>query len=243
MNSFKSLRKDNNRLEKKLARENKDLYTDMIVYLRSSSLYNEKVEEIRQDLLYMFLDSQQNQENIHARIGDDPKQFCDEIIDCAPRKTKLESILEVIEIIAIDTLMLMMVIFFISPDALNRILHLFSGQDMSQMVHIPIVSVLVYITILLVTLISGTHMVHSIFSSCHKHHLNTRIIISIMSGLTAGLMVCILLLFDYENNTFTLPLSILLIAIMISMILLIITSIIIRHLHNKHIQATDTIIS
>jgi len=83
MNDIKKLIKKNYELSKKLNPENDKIYTDILVYLRFSTLDELEAEEIIQDILVMFLDAQQRGEEIESVIGEDYQAFCDSIIESA----------------------------------------------------------------------------------------------------------------------------------------------------------------
>ena len=88
---YRDLKKENNKLERLLSTSNKVIFTDIIIQLRQSKVYEEYIEEIRQDLLGMFLQSQNENKEIHELLGQDLDSFCKEIIENTPKKSKLES--------------------------------------------------------------------------------------------------------------------------------------------------------
>lgn len=85
---------ENNTLEEDLTRENKDVMTDLICYLRSASLSDLEIEQVRKDIIYMLLDGQQHHQDAHAIIGEDYQSFCDEIIDTLPKQTKKQRLFQ-----------------------------------------------------------------------------------------------------------------------------------------------------
>jgi DNA-binding ferritin-like protein (Dps family) len=87
MNDIKKLIKKNYELSKKLNPENDKIYTDILVYLRFSTLDELEAEEVIQDILGMFLEAQQRGEKIEKVIGEGYQAFCDSIIESA-RPTK-----------------------------------------------------------------------------------------------------------------------------------------------------------
>ena len=98
MSELSQLRTENNELEKKLTKENSDLITRMYFYLLSSNLKELEVETIRKDLTGMALEAQQREERFSDAVGEDYKQFCDELIANGRTKSIPAKILEVIEL-------------------------------------------------------------------------------------------------------------------------------------------------
>lgn len=94
MNPEKELRKENNKRDKQLTKENDRLLTDMIVYLHSGNLCEYDVEIIRKELLGMALEAQARNDDLKNVIGDDYKSFCDELMKSGRQKTKYEKALE-----------------------------------------------------------------------------------------------------------------------------------------------------
>ena len=76
----KELNRENNTLDKQIFAENQGVFTDMICYLRGSSLSAYDQERVRRDLTEMVLDAQERGDTLSDVIGGDYKAFCDEII-------------------------------------------------------------------------------------------------------------------------------------------------------------------
>lgn len=74
------LRRENNKLTRKLTHENHQMITNMIVYLRVSRLSDERVEGIRHDILDIAISAQARNEPLDDVFGEDGKTFCDEIL-------------------------------------------------------------------------------------------------------------------------------------------------------------------
>ena len=86
----KKLNEKNNMLDKEISKENQGIFTDMICYLHGSNLSEYDIEIVRQDLTEMVLSAQKRGENIGSVIGNNYKEFCDEVIASIPSKTKME---------------------------------------------------------------------------------------------------------------------------------------------------------
>lgn len=80
MKNVEILRKENIEFGKSLIKENNKVFTDIVCYLRVSNLNEENQEEIISDIIRMFLDCQENDKPIESVIGNDYKQFTDNII-------------------------------------------------------------------------------------------------------------------------------------------------------------------
>ena len=84
----RELLKINNKLEKGILKENNELYTDMIVYIRGSEMTNYDQELVRGDLIQMIIDGQNRGDNIENVIGENYKNICDEIIETMPKRDR-----------------------------------------------------------------------------------------------------------------------------------------------------------
>lgn len=95
--------KNSYELSKKLSAENSKIFTDIVCYLRTSSLDEFQAEESIQDILDMLFSAQQRGEPISNVIGPDYKQFCDNIIENSlKQKFSILSILSILELLLIS---------------------------------------------------------------------------------------------------------------------------------------------
>ncbi len=108
--SLKQLRKKNNNLDKKLSKENQKINLDMIVYLRGSKISERKQEEIREDILDIFLSAQDRGEKAEVFIGEDYKVFMDNIIANTIPMTRQEEVHYWVSIITAVTAALIMIL-------------------------------------------------------------------------------------------------------------------------------------
>ncbi len=90
----KKLNKLNNDLDKLINKENQEVFTNMICYLRGADISDYHQELVRQDLTEMILSAQNRGENIYSVIGDDFKVFCDNIIASLPPKTRKQKMVD-----------------------------------------------------------------------------------------------------------------------------------------------------
>ncbi|MBE6072749.1 MAG: hypothetical protein E7208_12530 [Clostridium butyricum] len=89
MNSMEILRNENFKFSKNLTDKNNEVFTDIVCYLRVSNLNEESQEEIISDILRMFLDCQESDKPIESIIGEDYKQFTDNIISAMNPKVSI----------------------------------------------------------------------------------------------------------------------------------------------------------
>ncbi|EPY2278949.1 DUF1048 domain-containing protein [Clostridium sporogenes] len=93
MNNSKKLVKLTNKLSETLNYTNDETFTNITCYLRASSLSERQCEESIHEILDMFLTAENNNESIENIIGNDPKEFCDEIIESyATKKFSKENV-------------------------------------------------------------------------------------------------------------------------------------------------------
>ncbi|GAB6180366.1 DUF1048 domain-containing protein [Desulfotomaculum defluvii] len=89
---------NNFELSKKLTPENDMIFTDIVCYLRTSSMGALHTEEAIQQILDMFISAQQRGESINQVIGSDYKLFCDSIIENSPKEKLWASFFTFIEL-------------------------------------------------------------------------------------------------------------------------------------------------
>lgn len=90
----KELLKRNNSREKAISDDSKEIYTNMVVYLRGSDLTEYNQEVVREDIIELIIDGQQRGDDIQKVMGGGYKEICDEIIEAMPKKTKKDKITE-----------------------------------------------------------------------------------------------------------------------------------------------------
>jgi len=88
-------RKENFELGKSLTKENNEILTNIVCYLRVSDLTEEDQEEIISDILRMFLDCEAEGKSIASMVGEDYKQYTESIISAVnPNKTVYQKVKE-----------------------------------------------------------------------------------------------------------------------------------------------------
>ena len=94
MTRTKQLMRENNAFERALSPEFNQVLTDMVVYLRSAPVSEYNQELVRRDIGRMFLDAQRRGDSPADVIGEDYRQFCDQVLAEVPRLTVREWVLD-----------------------------------------------------------------------------------------------------------------------------------------------------
>ena len=94
MTRTKQLMRENNAFERALSPEFNQVLTDMVVYLRSAPVSEYNQELVRRDIGRMFLDAQRRGDSPADVIGEDYRQFCDQVLAEVPRLTVGERVLD-----------------------------------------------------------------------------------------------------------------------------------------------------
>jgi DNA-binding ferritin-like protein (Dps family) len=77
----------NNEKRELLTEENKEIYGNMLTYIRMANIAEHHTEEVLMDVLDHLLDAQERGKTAHDVFGKDPKAYCDELIDALPKYT------------------------------------------------------------------------------------------------------------------------------------------------------------
>lgn len=138
MNQLEKLRRENNRQDKLLSKENNTIITDMICYLKASNLCQYDIEIMRKELTGMALETQLKGDKFSAVIGEDYKAFCNNLMRNGSKKTPYKKILEAVHIFIFGIMILYIAeIIFSSANIFS------SGQFLLQITSGFIVSTLV----------------------------------------------------------------------------------------------------
>ncbi|MGX8832666.1 hypothetical protein ACWG0P_00540 [Amedibacillus sp. YH-ame6] len=235
MNKLRALRKTNRQLSKKLDYINKPIYLDISTYLLGSRLYIEKIEETKQDILYIMLEAQDQGVSFDTKLGVSVKNFCDEIIQSSVKKTIFESILEFIRMIAIFSFILFMGILLPLPSNLNNYNMLFSGH--SVILQIPLSVVTYAISYSFIVFFVNVYIIRLLLIILHTHR-HTRILTGVISLFIYFIFTIISFLFFDQNITFTIQMMHALTIFIVSVLAMAITSLWIFYLRKQHIELT-----
>ncbi len=150
MLSVKFIRNENNRLSEKLNKENQEIYTDIVCYLRVSDLTDIQQEEVISDILSMFFDWEKQDKKIKDMIGEDYKRFADDIIVAInPHKSILQKIKEYVVIIieAVCFLLTIDFLFLYLPEIIKGNLSLIYEYSLGMAVRGLIIFIVAVVTV------------------------------------------------------------------------------------------------
>lgn len=106
----KELLRENNAWEKKmLSKENQDVMTDIVVYLRSAPISEYEQELVRRDIAMMLAEGQVDERSAEAVLGDDMQAFCDEVIAAMPKLKRGDHVLASIHDLLLGVLVLLVI--------------------------------------------------------------------------------------------------------------------------------------
>lgn len=145
----KKLNEQNNILDEKINKDNQKVFTDMICYLRGSNMTDYDIEVVRHDLTEMVLSAQQRGESIDAVIGNDYKEFCDEVIANIPSKTKLQKVVDYLDICCWGLSILFAINIVISKDTISIIENIVNRKPVDFSLSVSIGSAISIVFILL----------------------------------------------------------------------------------------------
>ena len=83
----KQLLEENNQREKNLSPEGQKVLTDIVAYLRGTSVPIGEQELVRRDITEMLLEGEQRNQSAQEVIGTDYQAFCDEILAELPKRS------------------------------------------------------------------------------------------------------------------------------------------------------------
>lgn len=94
-NKVKKLRKENNELEENcnLSEQAENALTNIIAYIRGARITEYQQELVRRDITSMIIDGEKRGLSVQEIIGDNYKDFCDNVIAEIPKMTTKEYVL------------------------------------------------------------------------------------------------------------------------------------------------------
>jgi len=106
--------KENLELSKSLTKENNEIFTNIVVYLRMSDLSGAEIEEIISDILRMFLDCQQEDKSIESMVGGkDYKKFTEDIIAAVNPKKNIQKNIQDFIVVIVGSFCIMLTYDFV----------------------------------------------------------------------------------------------------------------------------------
>lgn len=166
MNSMEMLRNENLRFSENLTDRNNKIFTDIVIYLRVSNLNEESQEEIISDILRMFLDCQENDKPIENMIGQDYKQFTDNIILAMNPKVSIMNKVKEYSKIAIMGFCILLTIDFIF-EYLPKMIK--EGFNLNYQYPIELGTIIKYIIIMIVACAIFDYIGKNSFELSKKH--------------------------------------------------------------------------
>lgn len=129
--SVKLLNKENNERDKQLTGDYDLVMTDMVCYLRGADLSDAHIEEVRRDLLDMFIEAKEREEPVETLVGGDYKEFCDNILESVPKKTKKEKFFGGLSTVLLCIGIIGLIKFVISETTIQMIADVITQSDFS----------------------------------------------------------------------------------------------------------------
>ncbi|MEG2786625.1 MAG: hypothetical protein RR942_02300 [Romboutsia sp.] len=204
----RELLRKNNKREKEIHKNNDEIYTDMIVYLRGSDMTSYNQELIREDLIQMIIDGQNRGEDIEKVIGDNYKEICDEIIETMPKKTKIQKIVSTLEL----SLSLIWILGTIS--IIRTIIINFISNDKNWDFALSIGDIINMIIIIFIANIVVEYTCKTAFNATHKN----KIISFLKTWIGCMIVLGIMVISSYYLNTTIINISLILVIIITGII-------------------------
>lgn len=170
MNSrIKKLNEQNNLLDKQISEENQEVFTNMICYLRVSNISEYEIEVVRQDLTEMILSAQSRGENINSLFNGDYKQFCDNVIENLPPKSKKTKTTDALDIICWCLSILFAINIIISKDTLAIMKAFVKNTTVKWNISVSIGSTVSIVLIIVAANVIVNQIMKNAFSKEIKH--------------------------------------------------------------------------
>jgi DNA-binding ferritin-like protein (Dps family) len=127
----KELNKQNNKLDNQISAENQEAFTNIVCYLRGANISEYDQEVVRQDLTEMVLSAQKRGEDIRAVIGEDYKDFCDNVIANLPPKTTIKKVTDFLDIFCWCLSILLTINIVMARETITLIQDLATGRPLN----------------------------------------------------------------------------------------------------------------
>ena len=109
------LRNENNKFEEKLSKETNDVLTDIVVYIRSTSISEYNQERVRRDIGEMLFEGERRGMSAAEIIGDDYKAFCDAVMCEVPKLSKAQRVMTAVQEVLAGVIVLLAIWTVFSP--------------------------------------------------------------------------------------------------------------------------------
>lgn len=109
------LRNENNKFEEKLSKETNDVLTDIVVYIRSTSISEYDQERVRRDIDEMLFEGERRGMSAAEIIGDDYKAFCDAVMCEVPKLSRAQRVMTAVQEVLAGVIVLLAIWTVFSP--------------------------------------------------------------------------------------------------------------------------------
>ena len=181
-NKVKALQKSNNQLDKGIKPENQEIFTSMICYIRGANISLYDQELVRQDLTGMILSAQDRGEDINSVVLGDFKEFCDEVIDNLPARSRKDKVLERVDILCSGVAILGFINLLFSRDLYRIIGELFAGKIVNYQLAVSLGTVISMLVILAASFFIVNLVLKNSFKSAGSYNRKKRMIIGGIAG-------------------------------------------------------------
>ena len=116
------LRNENNKFEEKLSKETNDVMTDIVVYIKSTSISEYDQERVRRDIGEMLFEGERRGMSAAEIIGDDYKAFCDAVMCEVPKLSKAQRVMTAVQEVLAGVIVLLAIwtVFSIPSFSLSK---------------------------------------------------------------------------------------------------------------------------
>ena len=90
----KELLRANNALDAQLNKDNQQVMTNIVVYIRSANISEYEQELVRRDIMHMLLNAQAEGRTAEDVLGEDAQAFCEAVIAALPPRSQKERLLD-----------------------------------------------------------------------------------------------------------------------------------------------------
>lgn len=184
----KKLRKINEQEEKLLFQENKDVYTDIIVYL-SGKISGYEREQVRNDIIHIILDGQNRNDTIDHIISSDPKAFCDSILEnYADQKVSIMK--DYVFPWLSSLLLLAFITCCVKKEFIQSVKDVIAYKPLTDSIPVYISDIMVLIMVPIFAILFIELFIKKVFDFNSNKYLSPAFILSII-GVTTGLLLIV----------------------------------------------------
>lgn len=168
-NRTKKLNAQNNLLDEQISEENREIFTNMICYLRGANISEIEVELVRQDLTEMVLSAQSRGENIESVFKGDYKQFCDEVIENLPPKSRKQKMIDTLDMSCWGLSILLVINIVMSEDTIAMVKALVKNTTVNWNISVSVGSMVSILFIIVLANVIVNQITKNAFSKKIKH--------------------------------------------------------------------------